>query len=764
MSYYGRLTGKKERLWLPLGYGNAAKFGIGAKAALLDVARRYGLPVPTGIILVDEAWRRALGSGLVRRNDDGSISAPDKSRLVFAIGFPNFDWELPGPFAVRSAFSAEDGQTQSLAGYFTTRLNVDGRDPEQLADALCAVWQSAEQCAAQLGELRRDVLIMRMVAAQHSGVAFTEHAHADDLVNFTEGLADKLVSGAVEGQSLSLPKLRHGERPHADLPDWAQRLQCLLRDVRRVFSHKRSGRDWDIEWADDGTTCWLLQIRPITRPTRRNEVFTIANHKEILPPLPSIFMTSLIASCADQLFAYYRNFDSALPENRPFIEVFNGRPYINLSLMVEMMRTLGLPSRLVTDSIGGQVERDYPANVRQMARKIVPLLRFGMAQLFAVQSARRTQRAIRKQTEQSFETFAQVVRVAQRVYAQLVTGMFSLTAAISLPMLLMRRLGVLEEHAARSRSIATELYTDLAPLRQQAAQNAAIRAALQRGQLPDDPTFRAAWQQYLAKHGHRGIYESDLSRPRFHEQPAPLFSMILAPQSASKPPRRTRKGWLTMPLAWQANRTVRAREQLRYHAMRAFDILRANLLRLAAQAVERGQLPEADSVWELTVEEVLRLDDSWQPDAVFFAERIAEIARLKSLPVPDLLRRFDDLERELPPEARTPQLRGISLTTGEVAGRAWVLHEPAQPPPFEPPVILVARSVDAGWLPTFAHVQGVVVETGGDLSHGSIILREIGLPSVTNVRAATRLIQDGDWLHLKAGQGVVLLEAARAER
>ncbi|PJF37004.1 MAG: hypothetical protein CUN49_02510 [Candidatus Thermofonsia Clade 1 bacterium] len=761
MSYYGTLTGKKERLWLPLGYGGAAKYGIGPKAALLDVARRYRLPVPIGIILVDEAWRRALGSGLVRRHDDGSISVPDPSRLVFAIGFPNFEWELPGPFAVRSAFSAEDGEAQSLAGYFATRLNVDGRDPVQLAEALGAVWGSAERHQAQLGALRRDVLIMRMVDAKHSGVAFTEHVHADDLVNFTEGLADKLVSGAVAGQSLSLPKLRPGEKPNADLPAWAQRLQLLLRQVRRVFSHKRSGRDWDIEWADDGTTCWLIQIRPITRPTRRNEAFTIANHKEILPPLPSVFMTSLIASCADRLFAYYRAFDSALPENRPFIEVFNGRPYINLSLMVEMMRTFGLPSKLVTDSIGGEVERDYPANVWQMLRKAVPLMRFGMAQLFAVQTARRKQRRIYQQTAQTFERFDQLISAAQRVYTELVTGMFALTSAISLPMLLLRRFGVLEEHSLRTRSIATALYTDLAPLRQLAANNAAVRAALQRGALPDDPTFRAQWERYLKKHGHRGIYESDLARPRFHEQPAPLLSMLLAPSTERKPPRRTLKGLLTLPLAWQANRAVRAREQLRYHAMRAFDVLRANLLRLAKRAVQRAQLPEPDSIWELTIDEVLRLDDGWAPDAVFFAERTAEIARLKRLPVPDLLHRFDDLERDLPPEARSPHLRGISLTVGEVVGRAWVLHEPTQtPPPFEPPVILVARSVDVGWLPIFAQVQGAVVETGGDLSHGSIILRELGLPSITNVRAATRLIQNGDWLHLKAGQGLVALEGA----
>jgi pyruvate,water dikinase len=761
VSYYGKLTGKKERLWLPLGYGNAAKYGIGAKAALLDVARRYGLPVPPGIVLVDEAWRRALGSGLVRRSDSGMVSAPDPSRLIFSIGFPNFEWELPGPFAVRSAFSAEDGATESMAGYFTSRLHVDARDPAQLAEALCAVWESAERYAETGGELRRDVLLLRMVNATHSGVAFTEHAHADDLVNFTEGLADKLVSGALEGESLSLPKLRRGEKPDSHLPHWAGRLQVLLRDVRRIFSHKGSGRDWDIEWADDGTTCWLIQIRPITRPTRRNEAFTIANHKEILPPLPSIFMTSLVAACADRLFAYYRRFDRALPENRPFIEVFNGRPYINLSLMVEMMRTFGLPSKLVTDSIGGETERDYPANLRQMLRKIIPLLRLGMAQLFAVRAARHTWQIMLKQSAQPLDTFEQTLRVAQDTYTRLVTGMFALTAAISLPMLLMRRLGVLEEHSARSRSIATELYTDLAPLRQIAQQNATVREALQRGQLPDDAQFRAVWQTYIQKHGRRGIYESDLSRPRFHEQPAPLFSMILAPHAGAKPPRRTLKGVLTLPLAWQANRTVRARELLRYHTMTAFDRVRAALLQLAEAAAERGQLPKAESIWELTLEEVGQLDDGWQPDTVFFAERIAEIARLKMLPVPDLLRRFDDLERDLPPEAQTPHLRGISLTTGDVSGRAWVLQEPAQtPPPLEAPVILVARSVDAGWIPTFAHVQGVVVETGGDLSHGSIILREIGLPAVTNVRAATRHIQTGDWLHLRADRGLVALKAA----
>ncbi len=52
-------------------------------------------------------------------------------------------------------------------------------------------------------------------------------------------------------------------------------------------------------------------------------------------------------------------------------------------------------------------------------------------------------------------------------------------------------------------------------------------------------------------------------------------------------------------------------------------------------------------------------------------------------------------------------------------------------------------------------MQGVVVETGGDLSHGSIILREIGLPAITNVRHVTQRIQTGDKLVLRADIGVV---------
>jgi len=48
-----------------------------------------------------------------------------------------------------------------------------------------------------------------------------------------------------------------------------------------------------------------------------------------------------------------------------------------------------------------------------------------------------------------------------------------------------------------------------------------------------------------------------------------------------------------------------------------------------------------------------------------------------------------------------------------------------------------------------------VVEAGGDLSHGSIVLREMGLPAVTNVAGATRAFRTGDAVRLRADEGTV---------
>jgi pimeloyl-ACP methyl ester carboxylesterase/phosphohistidine swiveling domain-containing protein len=729
-------------LWL--GANAAASRGVGNKGALLDVAKAKGLPVPDGVMVRHEAYLSAQEANLIRE-ETGKWIAPDSAALIRFLGLPRWRKAV----AVRSAFSAEDTQQSALAGYFTSRLNVNSDNPDALASALCEVWSSGGSNTT----IRRDILILEMVKAVRAGVAFTEPEYEDDVANIARGTAEKLVAGQEQGERLELPKLRGWERelPHLKLKAGPARLQRLLRDVRSAFGDT----GWDIEWADDGTRCYLIQLRPITRPLRRNETFTLANHKEILPDLPSRFMATLIESCADGLFGWYRRFDPSLPATRPFIEVFYGRPLINLSLLEEMMRRWGLPTTLVTTNIGGGTASTAGFNPARLLRNLPVFLRLAQAQGFAIPTSQKTIDRLATLSLSPSSLFTPTIATLQTLYTELVNGMFALTTAMSVPLAILRRVGGLEQHQGHHETIATALYNDLAALRPFVTEE--MRPLLAKGEVPDNGAFRTAWADFLANHGHRGIYESDIARPRYHEVPDPLL-MALSIPITQNPTFQTGGSWLTAPLWRVASAFIRQREQLRYTAMLGFDRVRRQLLALAEQAVLRGQLPTVDHLWQLTITEAKRLDTGWKPEPSFWMEREAEIAALAPIALPDTLKRFEGLLASDTMLLNSERLVGLPLTKGTVTGRAWVLQEPTAilPDGFTPQTtILVARSVDAGWIATFGLVAGVVVETGGDLSHGSIILREIGLPAVTNVTGATRAFATGEKITLSAESGFV---------
>lgn len=700
---------------IALGSGQATSLGIASKAATLDHAHAAGLPVPGGFIVPDGVAAPVLDAPSTNAPSTNAAAWPDRS------------------FAVRSAFGAEDGAESSMAGWFTSRLGVPA---SELAAAVDDVRDSAERRA---GSFRRDVLVMEMVDARHAGVAFSEPGTYDDVANVAEGLADALVSGEVEGERVLLPRLE------AAPSGWPSRLRTLLGDVRSVFGDA----PWDIEWADDGTVCWLVQIRPITRSTIRNETLTAANHAEILPRLPSHLMTSIVEEAGPDLFAWYRDRVPGLPSERDFLHVVSGRPMINLSLLEDMMRHLGLPTKLVADSIGGGHGVDHPLSPTRVVRRSPSLIRLGLAQIAAVArstSIRKRAAAIGTATPPDFTTAVDDLR---RSYVALVTGMFPLSSAIGPPLAALRSAGTLLEHASRHRTITAELADRRGELRRT------------HGAGRDDLLRR-----FLADFGHRGVYESDIARPRYRDDPStladeqPVGAPVDTVQSAAAKVRLTWKARLTLPVWWSAAKPMAARELLRHDAMRSFGEIRAGFVALAERAIASGQLCELDDLWLLSTNEVRRLDTGWIPGDAFWIERRALRSDLADLDVPHVVRRFDD-----PADwhadgdgADDGVWRGLPLTTGRMSGTAWVLEEPVThlPAGFLPEsTILVARSIDAGWVSTIAGVAAVVVEIGGDLSHGSILVRELGVPAVTNVSGATRHIVTGDQLTVDAGAGTI---------
>jgi pyruvate,water dikinase len=69
-----------------------------------------------------------------------------------------------------------------------------------------------------------------------------------------------------------------------------------------------------------------------------------------------------------------------------------------------------------------------------------------------------------------------------------------------------------------------------------------------------------------------------------------------------------------------------------------------------------------------------------------------------------------------------------------------VLTQPVQDLPAEP-YILVCPTTDPGWGPLFTRANGLVMETGGVLSRGAIVAREVGLRAVAGLPDVQRRLR-----------------------
>ena len=100
-------------------------------------------------------------------------------------------------------------------------------------------------------------------------------------------------------------------------------------------------------------------------------------------------------------------------------------------------------------------------------------------------------------------------------------------------------------------------------------------------------------------------------------------------------------------------------------------------------------------------------------------------------------------------------LTGLGGATGVATGRARIVLDPSDPAGLEPGDILIAPITDPSWTPLFLSAGGVVVDTGGTVSHAVIVSRELGIPCAVSVTGATERIPDGATVTVDGAAGTV---------
>lgn len=219
---------KTPFIWL--GSRRTRKHPLHPTAVLLDQAANAGLPVPNGVILLDELFQLCADAGLVVV-ENGRIHIDSPQELHTAL---YQDIRLP-PFATQATI-------RPLVLPQTPPRETVTDQPETLSRTLQQAWQAIHQISP---DTRKDVLLLAAVPARTTGTVIL-------------GTVDEVAATPVDQntETMQLPHLGRWRRPDASLPPFARRLQMLLRGVRRTFGTAVTR----INWADDGRICWLLSL------------------------------------------------------------------------------------------------------------------------------------------------------------------------------------------------------------------------------------------------------------------------------------------------------------------------------------------------------------------------------------------------------------------------------------------------------------------------------------------------------------------------
>lgn len=300
--------------------------------------------------------------------------------------------------------------------------------------------------------------------------------------------------------------------------------------------------------------------------------------------------------------------------------------------------------------------------------------------------------------------------------------------------------------------------------------------------LPADNPCRRAFADFLERYGHRGVYETYLRNPRWRERPDYLLDSLpgLAAVDAGALAERQRQAaaaalaevrralpWWKRGLLAMLRRSAKVetngREAARSALMAYVEPGRRLALAIGRLWVEAGWLEAAEDIFLLLQCEVLAVLEGSRPGAALpplVADRRARFDACCREPAPDvILVGGADGDREaaigevVPADAE--RFQGVPVGSGVATGTARLLHSPEEGGRLAEGDILVVPSTDPAWTPLFLKAGGLVMETGGFLSHGAIVAREFGIPAVVNLPGILAVLRDGERLQVDGGRGVV---------
>lgn len=298
--------------------------------------------------------------------------------------------------------------------------------------------------------------------------------------------------------------------------------------------------------------------------------------------------------------------------------------------------------------------------------------------------------------------------------------------------------------------------------------------------LPEDSPFKRAFRDFLDAYGHRAIYELDLINPRWNEDQTYLLEIIRTNLYTSDlqifrqgQREKYRKAWQQIEqkippgkhaaiqkFVKAAQTGAAIREETKSVLARIIQAYRSLALEIGGRLETCGLISEpADIFFCAWPELVAVLSGEWDGRGMeeLVKARKAAKQEMESQAAPDVILGEESKATSQTATVTGNSLSGVAVAGGKASGTVRVINHPAEGRKLKPKEIMAAPSTDPGWTPLFLQAGGLIMETGGFLSHGAIVAREYGIPAVVNVPGVLGIVEDGMQVTVDGDEGKIFL-------
>ncbi|TFH21907.1 MAG: hypothetical protein E4H10_14640 [Bacteroidia bacterium] len=743
---------------------NLKKEAVGNKAYSLLFLQKNRFRIPETYVVLSFAYAAYL-------KDPEAVLGKLRSEIE----------KLPGhSYIVRSSTTLEDSENYTHAGQFKSLANIRGT--ENILSAIQELWASpvsplveaySGKQNPEYEEMKYAVILQRMIPSAVAGVCFSKNPVNEQneiVVEAVEGPGEELMQkGATPLRwRLRNRKIREGAADH-------EKIRIILEVAGSATKLKRLyGKHIDLEWVYDGHLVYYVQVRGITAEKKIN-IYSNKMAQEMLPgqikPLVWSVNIPMVNSVWINLLSSITGPLDIKPED--LATSFYYRTYFNVKTLGEIFSEFGVPlesleNTMLSESSTGHSFRPGIRTLRhtfRIIRFIGSILRFEKFYLkeYRELSARYKELGQKLSGELSpedysrhfLELFKEGKRLAHlNILIPLLMRIYNRRLSKKL-----KRLGTEYDQLSITddfpeidtlsplsliRHIKHSIEALPEDLKQKSISYEAITQLKGTGHIQDELS------DFMARFGHLSESGNDFSYPKWEEDPEYVFRMILNHAE----PKRYQKAIRFSEIRYARLRSPRLRsayykagkfrvyrEQISSLYIYGYGLFRTLFLKLADEFVEEGMLAERNDIFFLTKPEVDALvfkrdKSSGDRCTSVIKERKADMEASKDLILPTVI------YGEVAPILDRKDLRnfrGTGTSSGNYTGTARIVKETSDFEKVKDGDVVIIPFSDVSWTPVLCRAGAIIAESGGMLSHCSIIAREMGIPSLVSVENACAL-------------------------